>query len=70
MEPSWYQNGIQNGAYLENAENQIIRKRGTPYVYTFCFVAIFSICHFGTPFACSEANLTNDNNEQLTELIR
>ena len=39
-------------------------------MYTFCSVAIFSICHFGTPFACSEANLTNDNNEQLIELIR
>ena len=45
-------------------------KRGTPYVYLFCFVATFSICQFGTPITLSGVSLNNVNNEYLTELIK
>ena len=50
---------------------QIIRKRGTPYVYKFLLLQSFLFVILGDrSHVLTEANLTNDNNEQLIELIR
>ena len=47
----------------------IIRNK-EPHMCILLIVAIFSICHFGTPFACSGVILNNHDKEQLTELNR